>query len=293
MKRYILLIPLLLMAGAILSAQEEKKKTIDLDKEFFHLPDSVTNEYLDNVDLNKRARINNYWMVGVYGGVSVEHGYYNPLRQVNFYLNKPVYGFSIVRHATMMNMFPNLGMELGYQHNYEGYQFKEYEVDGFKYQSNIDGAYEASIEVQEGYLLTHAHFDLGTHAKILAKAGLYGGYRTSIHRDGPFVKAEYLDSFQETDKRWTYGMKGGVGFGLMFDPFEIHLTAQVKWGWNPYYPPDKYNPYRYRYAYPLDGAITLGVYYQLSPRRGHTRAGLRKLARAVIEEEQRQEQKKP
>lgn len=291
MKRAILILTAVFAVLLPLRAQEEEKKsTIDLDKEFFHLPDSVTDEYLDNAKLTQKVRINDYWIVGAHGGVSLEYGYFNPTRHVQFYLNKPVYGFSITRYATMMNTFPNLGMELGFQHNYEGYNFKEYEMDGHIYRSDIDGAYQAYMEVPEVFLLTHGHVDAGNHFKILAKLGMYGGYRMNITRIGEYVREDIVNVFKDTDRRWTYGVQGGLGFGLMFDPFEFHLCAQVKWGWNSFYEPDVASPYYYRFAYPLDGAVTFGVYYQLSPRRGHTRAGLRKLARRVVAEERENSQ---
>ena len=281
-------IPVLLalsLAALPLSAQQDKKKSIDLDEEFFHLPDSVTDDYLDNAPLPKKARINDYWIVGVHGGVSVEHGYFNPVRQVSLYPNKPVYGFSITRFATMMNTFPNLGMELGFQRNFEGYNFKEFEIDGAFYRQSIDGAYEAYMEVPEVFLLTHGHFDMGQYSKIIIKVGMYGGYRTSITRSGPYVSEDIVNAFQDTDNRWTYGVQGGLGFGLMFDPFEVHLNVQVKWSWSSFYQPDVASPYYYRYAYPLDGAVTLGVYYQLTKRRGHTRGALRRMAREMVAEE--------
>lgn len=284
MKRVIL--PLLLLIAILPAfAQEGKKQTIDLDQEFFHLPDTITNEYLDNIDIPKQNRINDYWIVGVHGGVSVQHGYFNPPREMNWYFNKPVYGFSITRYATMMNMFQVVGMELGFQHNFEGYNFKETETDGVVHRQNVDGAYEAYMEVPEVFLLTHGHLDIGDHFKFLIKAGMYGGYRMNITRIGPYVRDELVNTFKDTDNRWTYGVQGGLGFGLMFDPIEIHLGVQIKWGWSSFYQPNVASPYYYRFAYPLDGAITLGVYYQLTPRRGHTRAGLRKLARQVVAEE--------
>jgi len=279
----------LFLAGLSLFAQEEKKKSIDLDKEFFHLPDTVTNEYLDNMDIPKQARINDYWIVGVHGGVSVQHGYFNPPRQMNWYPNLPVYGFSITRYATMMNTFPNLGMEIGFQHNYEGYNFKEFEKDGVTYRHSVDGAYEAYMEVPEVFMLTHGHLDMGEHFKILIKAGMYGGYRMNITRSGPYVDESIVNAFKDTDNRWTYGVQGGLGFGLMLDPLEFHLGVQIKWGWSSFYQPDVASPYYYRFAYPLDGAVTFGVYYQLSKRRGHTRAGLHRLAREVLAEEQNQQ----
>lgn len=291
MRKCILPLFLALSVAAIpLSAQDgRKKKTIDLEEAFFQLPDSVTNEYLDNAPLPRKARINDYWIVGVHGGVSVQHGYFNPPRQVSFYPNKPVYGVSITRFATMMNTFPNLGMELGYQHNYEGYNFKEYEVDGETYRQSTDGAYEAYMEVPEVFLLTHGHIDMGQYFKINVKAGMFGGYRTNITRIGPYVDPEIVNAFKDTDNRWTYGVQGGLGFGVMVDPFEIHLNVQVKWGWSSFYQPDVASPYYYRYAYPLDGAVTLGVYYQLTKRQGHTRGALRRMAREMVAEEMEKE----
>ena len=298
MRKRVLSILLAILALAVLplSAQDgKKKKTIDLTEEFFQLPDSVTNDYLDNAPMPKKARINDYWIVGVHGGVSLEHGFFNPPRQVSFYLNKPVYGFSITRFATMMNTFPNLGMEVGFQHNYEGYRFKEYEVDGDTYLQEIDGAHEAYIEVPEVFVLTHGHIDMGQYVKMIIKAGMYGGYRMNIarFRDSNYpgtLDPEYVNAFRDTDNRWTYGVQGGLGLGLMLDPIEIHLGLQIKWGWSPFYQPNAYSPYYYRYAYPLDGAVTLGVYYQLTKRRGHTRSALRRMARDFVAEEREQKE---
>jgi hypothetical protein len=195
----------------------------------------------------------------------------------------------------MMNTFPNLGMEFGFQHNYEGYKFKEYEIDAgteraTTVRSSIDGYHEAYMEVPEVFLLTHGHLDMGRFVKINLKAGVFGGYRMNITRirDDSYSSdfdPEYANAFYDTDNRWTYGIQGGVGLGLMLDPIEFHLGVQVKWGWSPFYPPDKYNQFSYRYAYPLDGAVTFGVYYQLTKRHGHTRSSLRSMARQYVKEE--------
>ena len=81
------------------------------------------------------------------------------------------------------------------------------------------------------------------------------------------------------------GLQGGLGLGLMLDPLEFHLGVQVKWGWSSFYPPDKFSPFYYNYIYPLDGAITFGVYYQLTKRHGHTRSSLRRMARQYVKDE--------
>ena len=151
------------------------------------------------------------------------------------------------------------------------------------------------MEVPEVFILTHGHVDMGQYAKINLKVGMYGGYRMNIHRIHDNGYTVYHDpaianEFRDTDNRWSYGVQGGLGFGLMFDPIEVHLGVQVKWGWSSFYKPDVVSPYYYRFAYPLDGAVTLGVYYQLTKRRGHTRTALRRLARDYMEQEREQKQ---
>ena len=283
MKRVITLISALLCCSLVSRAQE------NLDEEFFSLPDTVTNSYLDSVKLNI-ARPNDYWMIGVFGGASAQYGYFNPSRLVRWQLQYPVFGFSVVRHYTMFGIFPNMGLEFGAQLNYEGYEFKKNGETGSRFTES--GAYKALITVPEGFFLSHFHLDIGEHFRIMAKLGLYGGYRLKIHRilDEGFEESEtyqqYVDSFRDYDRRLTYGVAAGVGLGLMFSPFEFHLMVNGKWGWSSFWKPDYASPYYYRFAYPLDAGLTFGVYYQLTPRYGHTRAQLRKLARKLMAEEQ-------
>ncbi len=261
---------------------------VDLDKEFFSLPDTITNEYLDSLKLQVR-KPNDYWMVGVYGGASLQFGYWNPSRLTIAQFQLPVYGFSLIRQFSMFGIMPYMGLEIGAQQNYEGYEFKTNKETG--YRSTESGAYKAMLRVPEAFLLTHMHFDIGEHFKLLAKLGLFGGYRTSINRvlDDAYKGSsyeEYQTAFRDYDLRWTYGLMGGLGMGLVFNPIEIHLNVNLKWGWGSFWQRDYASPFYYRFGYPLDGTVTLGVYYQLTPRYGHTRAQLRRLARKMMEEEQ-------
>ena len=253
-------------------------------QDFYHLPDSVTGLYLDTVVV-KKPKLNDYIMIGAFGGASLARGYFNPDRYTNFYLHYPVFGVSIVKYSAMFGIFPNMGTEFGAQLDYEGYQYQEYESNGKKYRSQTDGAYEAWMRVPEVFLLSHFHAEFGDHFKGMLKIGLFGGYRLDVHRSGPAVAPEYVNGFTDHDRRATYGARAGAGFGLVFEPIEIHLMANLKWGWSPYYEPDYYSPYYYRYAYPLDLNITLGVYFQLTKRYGRTRSALRKMAREAVEKE--------
>ena len=286
MKRLLAIIAVFLAFCTLSNAQ------VDLDKEFFSLPDTVSNEYLDSLKITVQ-KPNNYLLVGVYGGASLQYGYFNPTRLVLWQVQYPVYGFSLIRYYSMFGMFPNMGFEIGAQQNYEGYEFKENKETG--YRSVESGAYKAMIKVPEAFLLSHFHYDIGEHFKLMAKVGFYAGYRMKISRvlDEYYVGSNYeqfVNEFRDYDRRWSYGLHGGLGMGLMFSPFEFQLNVQVKWGWGSFWNPDYASPYYYRFGYPLDGAVTFGLYYQLTPRYGHTRGQLRKLARKMVQEQQEQQQ---
>ena len=118
---------LLLIALAAFSAVSvaraqvvEKEQEVNLDEEFFTLPEQVTNDYLDSISIKKTAP-NNYWILGAYGGVGLNYGMFNPVRYVRWVVQYPTYGFSVIRYFSMFGRFPNMGLELGAQMNYEGY----------------------------------------------------------------------------------------------------------------------------------------------------------------------------
>lgn len=274
--------------AALLAFCTGSRAQVNLDEEFFSLPDTVDNAYLDSLTINVQ-KPNDYWMLGVYGGASLQDGDFNPIRYTNFQLCYPVAGFSVIRYFTMFGVFPNMGFELGGQLNHEGYEFKTNKETGTR--STESGAYKIRMKVPEAYVLSHFHFDMGEYFKLMAKLGIYAGYRLDISRtldeyyQGSSYE-QYVNSFRDYDLRWSYGVQGGVGAALMLNPFEFHLNVQFKWGWGSYWKPDYASPYYYRFGYPLDGAVTFGVYYQLTPRYGHTRAQLRKLARAMVASEQ-------
>lgn len=286
--------PILLILLALVSLNLRAQ---DFGDEFFSLPDTLTDAYLDSLSIPSQVKPNDYWLVGAFYGATLLHGYWNPPRSV---ASTPIFGawgVSVTKYATMLNMFHMVGLEAGFQRTYEGYYFKENKETGIT--PNILGAYNALIDVYEGNLLMQMHFDVGEHLKLMVKGGLYGGYRTKIHRGGDYARKEFVDSFAVnypmygnqtyTDQRMTYGVEAGVGFAVMVDPFEIHFNALGKWGWREYHNPDYLSPYYYRFSYPFDILFQVGLHYQLTPRHGHTRAQLRKMAREAVLNENKDE----
>jgi hypothetical protein len=121
--------------------------------------------------------------------------------------------------------------------------------------------------------------------KIMANIGCYAGYRLAIQRfagENGRVTEGLENAFADHDNRWDYGIKGGVGFGLVFDPIEIHFQAAYKHSMSSLYTPDHYSPYYYRFAYPSNIVVSVGVHYQLTKRSGRTKAELKKMAKDMI-----------
>ena len=109
--------------------------------------------------------------------------------------------------------------------------------------------------------------------------------RLAIHRfpgKTGNVSPEIEHSFLDTDRRWDYGIKGGVGFGIVFDPIEIHIQAMYKYSLGTLYEPDHYSDIYYRYAYPTNIVISAGVHFQLTKRSGKTQKALKEEARKLV-----------
>ena len=68
----------------------------------------------------------------------------------------------------------------------------------------------------------------------------------------------------------------------MLDPVEIHVNALIRWSWSSLYDPDYASKYYYRYAYPMDAIVTVGVHFQLTKRSGKTSQALRREAKAIV-----------
>jgi hypothetical protein len=133
-------------------------------------------------------------------------------------------------------------------------------------------------------MLFQFHYDMWNF-KIMANVGCYGGYRLAIQRfpgETGWVKDELKNSFTETDRRWDYGIKGGLGFALVFDPVEIHFQAAYKHSLSSLYEPDHYSEYYYRFAYPSNIIASVGLHFHLSKRTGRTKAEIKQMAKDMI-----------
>ena len=274
---------LLLMAAPLAAMSQERAKKLKLKEKAFELiDDTLTNEYLDTVSIRKKLELNDYTMVGVQYGAGLSQVMWNPTQKQDMVFIPFNIGVTYTRYGKMFGYMPYFGMQAGLFYTQEGYQFKYDEEDD--YTPTLEGAEKAIMNVVELPVLSHIHVDFWK-MKLIVNIGCYGGYRLSIHRfpgKNGSVKEEIANSFLETDRRFDYGIKGGVGIGLVFDPIEIHIQGMYKHSFSTLYQPDYSSKYYYKYAYPSNIIISAGLHFQLTKRTGQTKAHLKKLAKDLV-----------
>lgn len=232
-------------------------------------------EFLDTVQLKKVFVLNDYSMIGVEYGAAANMTMFTPTRKQSFLLSPSTYGVYYTRYGKMFNYLPYFGFKIGIRSTTEGYQFKE---DKETHQiPTVDGATGARIRIIDLPFMAVIHAD-SDYLSGFASIGIYGGYRTSIERFGSSMDESIRYSFMDHDRRFDYGLCGGVGMAFVFAPFEFHLNVNVRYSWGTLYDYDYASPYYYRYAYPLDVTLTGGLYFHLTRRTGRSKAQIRREA---------------
>jgi hypothetical protein len=280
MRKFLIAILLVWISSDAL-AQDIKKLTGDKVIEKINV-DKWTNEYLDTLNLKRKLDINDYTLIGVHYGVGLSQVMWNPSQKQDMVVMPYNIGVTFTKYGKMFGYMPYFGFQAGFLYTQEGYQFEYNEDRNYTYK--IEGAEKAVYDVIEVPVMAHMHMDFW-NMKVMANIGCYAGYRLAIERfpgKTGYVKDELVHAFKETDRRLDYGIKGGVGFGIVFDPVEIHFMAMYKHSLSSLYEPDHYSEYYYRFAYPANITITAGVHFQLTKRTGLTKAQIKKQAKEMV-----------
>ena len=280
-KTIYILIACILFSCISLEAKEKKKeKSLVLSS-----VDSIPNSVLDTINVKKKVFINDYSMIGVQYGAGLSQVMWNPSQKQEMLFIPYNVGVTYTRYGKMFGYMPYFGFQVGLFYTQEGYKFKKNDETGYTY--TIQGAEKAIFDVIELPFVSHMHVDFWK-MKVMVDIGFFVGYRLKIHRfpfNGEYKNDDYAAtqySFLDTDRRWDYGIKGGLGFGFIFDPVEIHLKATYKHSLSSLYNPDYYSQYYYRFAYPSNIVVSVGLHFQLTKRTGKTKAELKKEAKALV-----------
>ena len=269
MMRKILTVVIAIISCAAVYAQEDTLGVAGIEIS----EDSVvfSDAYLDSLDVRKKSIINDYTLIGVQYGVGLNQVSWNPRMEQKMQLVPVNFGVTWTRFCKMFGYMPYFGIQAGLFYAREGYSLEE--------EYNVEGATDVLMDVVEVPVLAHFHFDFWK-MKLMANIGFYGSYRLNIQRMGNVTPA-VANSFLSTDRRFDYGIKGGAGFGFVFDPVEIHITAMYKYGFGSLYEPNYYSEYYYRFASVSNLIISVGVHFQLTKRTGKTSHQLRQEAREI------------
>ena len=165
-----------------------------------------TDIYLDTVTINVKNYINDYSMVGVQYGVSLNQMMFNPTKKQKMQFNPINVGIVYTKYGKMFGYMPYFGFQTGFFYGKEGYEFKKDKKTG-EYTESVDGATSGTYEYIEVPLLAHMHMDVW-HLKFIVNGGLFGGYRMSVERQGSLSDDKYLTASDET--RSQLGLKRGV-----------------------------------------------------------------------------------
>lgn len=285
--RKLLILTLLVIVPGLVMAQDEKpqKQRKVRTESRLEFQDTLTDSFLDTVVVKKKLKLNDYSLIGFQYGAALSQVVWNPSQNQKMLFIPVNFGVTYTLYGKMFGYMPYFGFQAGVFYAREGYQFEYNEERDYTY--TIEGAEKAIMDVIEVPILSHIHFDFW-HFKIIAQLGLFGGYRLGIHRypgNAGHVRDEVANSFIETDNRFDFGIKGGLGFGLVFDPVELHIQAMYKHSLSSLYEPDHYSKYYYRFAYPSNIIISAGLHFQLTKRSGMTKKELKQQARSIVYEE--------
>lgn len=282
-KIYMFIFTVLLYSGTAYSQNADRDAEVNPYDHFIVMDvDSITDEQLDTIDVKQKLVINDYTMLGIQYGAGLSQVMFNPTQKQDMMFIPVNVGITFTKYGKMFGYMPYFGFQTGLFYTKEGYQFEYNEEKDYIYR--IEGAEKAVLDVLEVPILFQFHYDMWNF-KIMAQLGCFAGYRLGIERfpgKTGHVSEDLRYSFTDTDRRIDYGLKGGVGFALVFEPVEIHFQAMYKHSLSSLYEPDHASKYYYRYAYPSNIVVSVGTHIHLTKRSGKTKAEIKRMAREMV-----------
>ena len=269
--RKCLIFILLLLIPAVLGAQDRRSGKAQRDSLAF---DPL---YLDTVTVVVPP-VNNYSSIGVQYGVSLSRMNLNTTQKQDWLFAPEYYSVLFTHYEKMFGYLPYFGYQFGIEYGHAGTIMHVNEETGTV--PLLDDATRVEMTVADVPFMALVHYDAGIF-QASVRAGIYGGYRLSIQREG-IMAEEYRNHFKDYEHRFDYGLRGGIGLAVILDPVEFHIDAGVRYSWSEFQEPNYASEYYARFAYPYDVIISAGFTFQLGRRQGKTSAELRREAREIV-----------
>ena len=206
------------------------------DEFIFELPDDFAQ--LDTIVHPKQFK--SIHMIGVGYGVNWSGVTSSPrIGHSKIWTTNQIGVYYTYYHALWDQLF-NFGLQFGAKHGYEGYA-STYE------------SYGETCEIIEIPLISQFKIDF-SRFRVLVNLGTYGGYRLSTDKEG---------GFNQYDQRVDYGIIGGLGLGVVFKPFELHVEGNYKYALASMYHTNKLSDIYWIYTYPQNVMISASLHFHL------------------------------
>ena len=114
----------ILLFFSVLTLKAQKEKAV-LELSY---TDTLTNEFLDTVNVKKKLKLNDYSMIGVQYGVGLSQVMWNPSQKQDMLFMPVNFGVTFTKYGKMFGYMPYFGFQAGIFYGQEGYQF-EYNED--------------------------------------------------------------------------------------------------------------------------------------------------------------------
>lgn len=230
MKRKLSLLLLMVLLPLCAKAQD--------DVFIFDMP----NDFTEIDTIPPPTRFKSIHMIGVQYGVNYSNVISTPsVAQEAIWTFHSMGVYYTYFHAMWDHLF-NFGLQVGVKYGKQGYA-SEYSSSG----------YGEICKVVEMPVLSKFKVDF-SRFRLLINLGPFVGYRLETDKEGGFDKY---------DQRYAYGIMGGVGFAVVFKPFEFHIEGNYQYSLGSMYHTNKYSDIYWMYVYPSNIAITASLHVHL------------------------------
>ena len=111
----------------VLSKPVSSKKIKDIRvkaEDTVMMDDTLTNEFLDTLNIRRKTKINDYSLIGVHYGVGLSRVMFNPTQKQDMVFMPYNVGVTYTKYGKMFGYMPYFGFQVGFYYGQEGYQFE-------------------------------------------------------------------------------------------------------------------------------------------------------------------------
>ncbi|MBP5210471.1 MAG: hypothetical protein J6Z27_01360 [Bacteroidales bacterium] len=177
-------------------------------------------------------------MIGIKYGYGISNVYMSQDIETKAAMMPLNVSLTYTTYMDLWDIMPYFGLQFEARYSHEGYDSKYMGQERYT--------------VADLSIVSQFHIDFADKFRVLANIGPYAGYRLKVNRD-----------WDRYDNRFDYGLYGGLGFAVVFKPFEIHLEGNYKFSLSSYYHPFKLSYDYWLFARPNDIIISAGIFFHI------------------------------